>query len=263
MNQKINGLNVILDGNSKNQPIIFLHGFPYDNKMWDFQVNHFKKDFYCIRYDIRGLGKSGPGNGQFTMESFVDDLFSIIQELSVKNPIICALSMGGYITLRAIERNQSKFKAVILCDTRTESDSDEGKLKRSAGIKKVNEEGSAAFAKGFVPNCFAEATIKNNSKLYKSILNRAKKSDPVGVKGSLLAMLSRTDTTNSIKKIRIHALIIVGEQDTLTPVEAMKKMAKNIRNSDFHIIPGAGHMTPLERPDLVNKKIEEFLKKLK
>jgi 3-oxoadipate enol-lactonase len=263
MSKKINGLNVILEGNNKNQPIIFLHGFPYDNKMWDFQVKHLKKNYYCIRYDIRGLGASEPGNGQFTMESFVDDLFSIIQKLSLQKPIICALSMGGYITLRALERDQYKFKAVILCDTRSESDNDEGKLKRAAGIKKVNDEGAPAFAEGFVPNCFADASIKNKSKLYKTVLNRAKKSNPVGVKGSLLAMISRTDTTKATRKLKIPALVLVGEKDTLTPVDAMRKIAKNIRNSEFHIIPKAGHMTPLESPETVNEKISEFLKKIK
>ncbi len=122
MKETINGLSVFLEGNNKNKSIIFLHGFPYDHTMWMAQINEFSKDYFCVSYDIRGLGESPAGNGQFTMESFVDDLEIIIDELKLDKPVLCGLSMGGYIGLRALERMQEKFSAAILCDTKSESD---------------------------------------------------------------------------------------------------------------------------------------------
>ena len=97
MKEIINGLSVFLEGNSKNQSILFLHGFPYDHTMWKEQVEVLSKKYFCITYDIRGLGDSPVGDGQYTMESFVDDLETIINELKLEKPILCGLSMGGYI----------------------------------------------------------------------------------------------------------------------------------------------------------------------
>lgn len=255
----INDLRVFLEGDNKNKSIIFLHGFPYDHTMWDEQVNFLIDKFYCVRYDIRGLGNSPAGNGQFTMDSFVDDLFSIVDELKLDKPIICGLSMGGYITFRALEIDQSKFSAVILMDTRSESDNNEGKIKRQSGIAKINKEGVIAFVDSFVPTCFWEDTIKNNPNLYNTVLNKSRKSDSIGVKGSLIAMLSRTDTTSTLKNISLPTLVICGEFDKLTPPNVMQIIADEIKDAKFVEIKNSGHMTPLEQPDKVNKNIITFL----
>ena len=217
-----NNLAVFQTGNKNNQSIIFIHGFPFDHKMWDLQFDYFKKDYHCITYDIRGLGVSPAGDGQFTMEGFVDDLFDIIEAFKITKLIVCGLSMGGYIALRAIERNEEIFKAVILCDTKAEADS--------------------------------------NKKEYGGVLNRSKKSSPIGLKGCLLAMAGRTDTTDYLDKIKIPVLVFCGEEDKLTPSAVMKPMADKITGSEFHIIPGAGHITPVENSGFFNSQMDEFLK---
>ncbi|MFZ1289930.1 MAG: alpha/beta hydrolase [Melioribacteraceae bacterium] len=259
MEQEINGLKIYLDGDKKTKSIIFLHGFPYDSSMWDAQVEFLKENYFCVRYDIRGLGKSPAGDGQFTMDSFTEDLLTIIDELNLDKPIICGLSMGGYITFRALEINQAKFSAVILLDTRTESDNNEGKIKRQNGIAKINKEGVISFVDNFVPTCFWEGTIRNNSELYNTVLNKSRRSNAIGVKGSLIAMLSRTDTAETLKNINIPTLVLCGEFDKLTPPNVMQKIADEIPNSKFFIIKDSGHMTPLEQPNVVNENIKNFL----
>ncbi|GBD89722.1 3-oxoadipate enol-lactonase 2 [bacterium BMS3Abin04] len=261
MKTEINGLSVYLSGDDKNQSLIFVHGFPYDHTMWDAQVNALSDKYFCITYDIRGLGESYVGDGQYTMEAFVWDLYSIIDELNLEQPVICGLSMGGYISLRAVEKEQKRFKALILLDTRSESDDNVGKLKRANAINKINIDGLDAYVDNFVPLCFSKKTIERNSDMFYSILSKCKSNNPVGVKGSQIAMLSRTDTTLSLKKIKIPTLVLVGKNDTLTSPEVMKKLAKKIKSSKFHIVPKAGHMTPLENPEYVNKKIRTFLDK--
>lgn len=80
MEIKINELSVYTTGNDNNQSIIFVHGFPYDHTMWNKQVDYFKEKYYCVTYDVRGLGNSLVGDGQYTMEKYADDLFAIISE---------------------------------------------------------------------------------------------------------------------------------------------------------------------------------------
>jgi pimeloyl-ACP methyl ester carboxylesterase len=262
MKETINGLSVFLEGSSKNKSIIFVHGFPYDHTMWKAQLDVLSEKYFCVTYDIRGLGESPASEGQFTMESFVDDLEIIINELKLNKPVICGLSMGGYISLRAIERMQSKFSAAILCDTRSEADNNEGKFKRAAAIKRINTEGLTPFTKDFVTNCFGDHYKENNKEDFEKRIAKSSAFDPVGVKGSLLAMLGRNDTTDYLNKIKIPALIICGEFDALTPPVVMKPLADKINGAEFVVIKNCGHMSPIENSKEVNKAIMEFLKKL-
>lgn len=261
MQKQINGLAVYTYGNKKNQAIIFVHGFPLDNSMWKNQVKFLQRDYFCITYDIRGLGSSYVGDGQYTMEAFVWDLFSIIDELKIAKPVLCGLSMGGYISLRAVEVAQEKFSGLILCDTKSEADDNNGKLIRANKINQINVKGIENFAEEFLSTVFFEDTIKNNKKLYDEFLEIAKSQNPIGVKGALIAMLGRTDTTEFLSKIKIPTLVISGAFDKLTPPLQMRKLADKIKDSEFASIPFAGHMTPLENPQMVNDLIKGFLQR--
>lgn len=261
MKETINGLSVFLEGNSKNKSIIFLHGFPYDHTMWKSQIDKFGEKYFCVTYDIRGLGESPVGDGQYTMESFVDDLESIIEELKLDKPVLCGLSMGGYISFRALERMENKFSAVILCDTRSEADNNEGKLKRAAAIKRINTEGLIPFTKDFVTNCFGYHYKQNNKEDFEKRIAKSSSFNPNGVKGSLLAMLGRNDTTEYLSKIKIPVLVICGEFDALTPPAVMKPLAEKINGAEFVVIKNSGHMSPIENPAEVNMSITNFLLK--
>ena len=263
MNLSVNNLAVFTDGKSSNNAIIFVHGFPFDHFMWDEQVTAFGNSYYCVRYDIRGLGASPAGDGQLTVEMFVDDLENIIDELKLNRPILCGLSMGGYISLRAVERMENKFSALILCDTKSAADDNGGKIKRAEAIKQINSGEFDPFIESFVLNCFGEKFVKENNAEYRKVVDRSKKNNPLGVKGCLLAMAGRTDTTEYLSKIKIPTLVISGSKDRLTPPAVMEPMANQISNSEFVQIDGAGHMTPIENPQMVNESIKNFLVKNK
>jgi pimeloyl-ACP methyl ester carboxylesterase len=259
MKEFINGISVNTFGSPSNQAILFVHGFPYDHSMWQNQIDFLQKKYYCVAYDVRGLGESSVGDGQYMMEFFVDDLFNIVNALKLNKPVLCGLSMGGYIVLRAVEVNQKLFGGLILCDTKSEADTDTGKLTRALNIKMINEEGIVKFTDMFVTNCFAEETPKQNEKMFLTTLYKSQKNNPLGVKGCIIAIMSRTDTTNSLSQINIPTLVVCGAFDKLTPPQVMRNLADTIKGSEFASIPFAGHMSPLENPECVNDLISGFL----
>lgn len=261
MKQVINGLSVNTFGNNKNQSIILIHGFPYDHSMWEDQINVLKENYFCIAYDVRGLGESAVGDGQYTMEAYVDDLFSIINGMQLKKPILCGLSMGGYISLRAVEKSQDLFSGLILCDTKSEADDDAAKLKRAAGITQIDSGDFIKFVDSFVTNCFAEEAPAEIEEIFQNTLSKSHKHNPVGVKGAIIAIMSRTDTTSFLPKIKLPTLVLCGSFDKLTPPTVMRTIAEKIPDSEFAIIPRSGHMTPLENPMSVNDLIAGFLKR--
>ncbi len=259
MKKTIGGLSVLAKGNKKHRTIIFLHGFPYDHSMWSNQIDILSEHFYCVAYDIRGLGNSCVGDGQFTMELFVDDLEMIINELQVENPIICAFSMGGYIALRAIERMEEKFSALILCDSVSHADSDEAKLDRSDAIRRINAQGTSSFSKAFISRCFSDSFKKEHNDIVEKRILKSRKFNSIGIKGCLLAMMTRKDTTGYLPSIKLPTLLLCGEKDNITPPEKMQTIAEKIAGAKFVLIKDAAHMSVIENPKDCNDAIIEFL----
>lgn len=249
-------------GNPQAMPVVLVHGFPLTHQMWNPQRAALKPHYRLIAYDVRGHGHSDAGDGQYTLELFVDDLIALLDHLKIQTAVLCGLSMGGYIALRAIERNPERVRALILCDTRSEADSNEGKLKRAAAIKTLKTRGLPAFAAEFIKPLLAPRTFTHNPQLVDSILKMMQSHSPLGLSGALLAIATRTDTTGSLPAIRVPTLILVGEEDTLTPPACARAMQEKIPQSELQIIPEAGHLSNLENPAAFNKHLLEFLARL-
>ncbi len=260
----INNCNITYEeeGPVEGLPVVFLHGFPFSHTMWLDQLKAVRGFCRAVAYDLRGHGMSDIGDGQYSVEGHVDDLIALLDTLHVPQAALVGLSMGGYITLRALERNPERFLAAILCDTRSEADSTEARLRRFAGVKAVKLEGSAAFAESFVKSIFAESTFSRNPAAIAHIHQTIESTPPLSIAGTLLALASRTDTTPSLEKIRIPVLIMVGEKDPVTPVEASRAMHERIPRSELVVIPDAAHMSNLENPGLFNDALVAFLKQV-
>jgi len=259
---KSNGISIQTYGDNKNPALIFVHGFPFDSTMWLKQIKHFKEKYYCVAYDIRGLGNSDTGDGQYTMDSHVDDLFSVMDLLNPEKPVLAGLSMGGYVALRAAEREENKFSKLILLDTKSDADTNQGKFNRYNGVKKINTEGLDTFISFFIPNCFRDKFKTEEFDQYETYMITAKRSNPTGVKGCLISMQGRSSATEYLPSIKIPVLVLCGEDDKLTPVEEMRLMASKINNAEFKIVPDAGHISPVENHGFINSEIEKFLLKV-
>ncbi|MFN0157103.1 MAG: alpha/beta fold hydrolase [Bacteroidota bacterium] len=255
-------INYVDAGSPNAMPVVFLHGFPFSHEMWKPQLDVVSKSYRAVAYDIRGHGDSYVGDGQFTIEGHVDDLIALLDHLKIQRCVIVGLSMGGYVTLRALERNPERFTAAVLCDTRSEADGNEAKLKRAASIVAVKKSGSAAFADGFVKAVFAPETFTQNPAATEAIHRTIKLTQPLSIAGTLLALAARTDTTASLPSIKIPVLILVGEKDVVTPPAASQSMHEKIPGSELHLIPNAGHMSNIENPAEFNLHLLAFLKRV-
>jgi 3-oxoadipate enol-lactonase len=260
----VNGTNLYFNdiGKSESLPIVLIHGFPFSSEMWKGQMQvlqDIKKNLRVITHDLRGHGQSDVGDGQYSIELLVDDLIALLDYLKITKTILCGFSMGGYIALRAIERNPDRFNALILCDTMSAADSDEAKIRRANSIKLVKKEGVGRFAEGFLKAVFAPKTFDIHPSIIDETRRMVLSNSPLGICGALLAMAGRTDTTEALSKINVPTLILVGEHDAVTPPSAAKNMHDRIPNSKLHLIENAGHMSNLENPVMFNKHLTNFL----
>ena len=265
MHALINGGNIHWEelGAADAPSVVFLHGFPFSLEMWRAQMELVAANgFRALAYDIRGHGMSDVGDGQFTIESHVDDLFALLDELKIGRTVIVGLSMGGYITLRALERSPERFLAAVLCDTRSESDTNEGRIRRAVSASGVKKTGSAAFAEDFVKAVFAPESVTRSAGAIEAIRRTIARTTPLSIAGTLIALAGRSDTTAALAGLSLPTLILVGEKDITTPPAASAAMHERIRGSELHIVPGAAHMSNLENPQFFNEKLLGFLRRL-
>jgi len=261
MNAMINGMDLyFLDsGNPSGRVIVFIHGFPFNHEMWKQQVDLLREDYRVIAYDLRGHGRSGVGDGQYAFEFFVDDLIGLLDHLKIGRAVLCGLSIGGYIALRAFERIPERVEGLILCDTQSGPDSNEAKLRRATTIRAVKTDGVSAYAEGLMKALFAPQSFTIRADVVEGIKETVRSTSSVGICGTLLALAGRTDTTASLSGIKVPTCILVGEHDGITPPRLSEEMRNKIPNSEFHVISNAGHMSNLENPDSFNKYLLDFL----
>lgn len=259
-NFKINGINVT-DYEGNGPALIFIHAYPLCNRMWDEQVNFFKDSYRVITYDVRGLGYSNQlDNYIFTMEELVNDFFDIADNLKLDKFNACGLSLGGYIILRALVRDQERFISVILADTKSEGENNESLLSRSNNIIRIKSGKKEEFLDDFLNLLLSEEGYKNEG-IKSFVRTMMGWMDVNGLCSVMAAIATRTNILYQLKNIKIPALVIVGKKDVLTPVLNSFNLKEGLSNSEFKVIKDAGHLSNIEKPVEFNKFAEEFLKK--
>jgi len=243
-------------------PVVLVHGFPFSHAMWEPQIQALKGGYRVVAYDVRGLGRSGSGGGQATMDLLVDDLLGLMDHLGLGAAVLAGLSMGGYIALRAVEREPARVKALILADTRSEADGDEARRQRAAAIEDIEKRGLAGFAERFQKSVLAPASWSGPKPCVAAVAAMILGNDPVGVCTAARAILSRRSTTSVLSGIKVPALVLVGADDALTPPDCARSLAQAIPGAELAVIPEAGHLSSLENPREFNRLLLDFLRRV-
>ena len=239
--------------------VIFIHGFPLNKSMWDLQLEELKDEYRVIAYDIRGHGDSDAGYEDFSMDLFANDLISFMDTLKITKAVVCGLSMGGYIALNAIGNYPERFEALILSDTQYIADTPDVRENRLTAIENIKKNGLEDYAHESLKNLFAPLSLLSKeteiASVRKMIVNTSKQS----IYNSLHALAIRKETSGILSGIKIPVLILVGNEDKITPPEMAELMHKKINGSELHIIEDAGHLSNMENPFEFNYQIRKFI----
>jgi pimeloyl-ACP methyl ester carboxylesterase len=239
-------------------PVVLLHAFPLNRTMWEPQIAALFGECRCIAPDLRGFGDS-PRSGPYSMDRYADDVVALLDALQIDRAVVGGLSMGGYIALALWRRHRNRIRALVLADTRSGADNDEGKQKRGELIALAQSEGSSAVADRQVTGLLGKSTREKQPELVDRIRSIMAGESPDGIVGALEAMRNRPDSTPLLAGIDVPTLIVVGDEDVLTPPKEARAMHAAIRGSRLEVIPGAGHLSNLERPAAFNAALSDFV----
>jgi 3-oxoadipate enol-lactonase len=259
--------------------VLFVHGFPFDGFMWQPQLDALPAEWRGLAPHLRGFGgsevKATPGEvvsgaeagGRvalphepvLTMDRLADDLADLIEREDAAPAVVCGLSMGGYVTLSLWRRRPDLIRAVVLADTRAESDTDEGRVNRVRSAQTARDRGTEAIADTMVPAVLADRTLDEQPETVDRVRSMITGTPTETVIAALAGMATRRDFTADLPGIHVPTLVLVGEHDRLTPPEVARSMADRLPRATLQVIPDAGHVSNLENPEGFNQALLEFL----
>lgn len=243
--------------------ILFVHGFPLDHTMWRHQVAGLTK-WKRVAPDLRGLGAAAApaGGDAYSMGRYADDLVAVLDAVGTRRAVVCGLSMGGYIVFELLRRHPERIRALVLCDTKAEPDTAEGRKVRDEQASLAEREGVGAVVDRLLPKLLGKTTQKIQPELVPEVREMILRSSVPGFAGALRAMRDRPDSTPDLAGIRVPTLVLGGAEDEIIAPATMQGMAGAIPGGRFAAIPSAGHMAPLEQPLAVGRILGEFLDSL-
>lgn len=256
MRSKINGIEMNYEVCGEGAPVLLVHGFPLSGEMWKAAEADLKGAFKVIVPDLRGHGGSA-ATKEATMVDYANDLAAVLEQVQESRPVVVvAFSMGGYVALEFYRRYRKQVRALVLVDTRAEADTPEGAQGRRDTAAKVLTEGSKVVADAMIGKLFAPDAAGSLKEKWQATMAGT---PPQGVAAALHAMAGRIDSTATLQSIEVPVLIVVGDKDVITPPELSEKMHSAATGSRLEVIPGAGHMSPVEKPEVFNPILRKFL----
>jgi 3-oxoadipate enol-lactonase len=257
----VNGTNLGYDDHGIGLPILFLHAFPLNRYMWQGELMALLSDerYRLVALDWRGFGESEINNTLSTMELFADDVAGLMDALGIQQTVLCGLSMGGYAAFAFLRKYPQRVSGLILADTRPGADTTEAQSNRENVARLAETQGAGAVADLQMPRLLSEYTREHHTEVEIRVRQMIEAATVQGIAAASRGMAERADSTELLAGITCPTLIIVGEQDALTPPSIAQEYAAHIPGAQLAVISNAGHLSNLEQPEAFIQAVRGFL----
>ncbi|MHC3470159.1 alpha/beta fold hydrolase [Streptomyces sp. 7R007] len=236
-------------------PLVLVHGHPFDHTMWHPQRAAFAAERQVVTPDLRGYGAS-PATPVTRFEQFAEDIEALLDGLGVDTCVLAGLSMGGQIVMDCYRRFPGRVRGLVLADTFPAAETAGGRIVRNETADRLLAEGMRGYADEVLEKMvapYADAGVKAH------VHRMMTATRPEGAAAALRARAERPDYRALLARVTVPALVVVGSDDTYTPVADAEAMHAALPDSTLRVIEGAAHLPNLERPEEFNAALGEFL----
>lgn len=246
--------------------VVLIHGFPLDATMWDSQVAALTAAGHrVLTPEVGGLGESAVPAAPADIAAMAQQVVDAMTDAGWDQAVMGGLSMGGYVAFAMLRVAPHMVSALVLMDTKASADDPARRQTRRDTAAHVRREASTeALARSMPASLLSASSLQGNPELAESVAGRIRAADPEAVAWCQEAMATRPDSLTTLRSAgALPALVLCGEDDAVTPPADHAQMVAALRdaggNPQFVIIPGAGHLAPMEQPELVNEVLSAFL----
>lgn len=234
--------------------VVLLHAFPVDGEMWRPQLDALSDRWRVIAPDIVFPEPS--------VDAAADQVAELLDDLGLVRVVLGGLSMGGYVAMAFWRRHRERVRAVVLADTRPGADTEEVRDRRSRQQEQVAGGDTAAVVDAMVDGLPGSFTKQYRPDVMAEIRRLCERATADGVTAALEAMKRRADSTPDLATVDVPALVVVGEEDALSPPDVAQAMCDALPAGRLARIPRAGHLSSLEDPAAFNAALRAFLAEL-
>ena len=258
MKIKANGItiNYQVDGPEGAPWIVFSNSLATSTAMWDEQAAALKSNFRVLRYDQRGHGGTEVPAGRYAFDTLLDDALGLLDALGIAKAHFAGLSMGGATALGLAERHPDRLDKVIVCDSPCQS-TPQSSQQWEERIAVAQKQGIDALVEPTVGRWFPPDTLAKNPPHLDKVRAMIRATPVNGFIGCAAALADH-DYASAVATARRPVLFLVGEKDGATPA-AMRKLHEKLAGSRFAELPGAGHISNMDRPAEFNRALQDFL----
>ena len=248
-----------LSGEGK-EPLVLLHGFPFDPTMWAPQVRALSRDARILAPDLLGLGASRlAAGGAPRMDDYAADVLAWMDDTGIHRATVAGLSMGGYVAFALWQRAKERVASLVLLDTQASADGEEARKGRVTARAAIAEGGMAAVGEGMLSKVLGATTHRTRPEVVAHVRRMILESDPAGAMAAVDALRERPDRTGLLGTIDVPVTVVVGEEDGMTPPAVARDMADRIPGARCLVVPEAGHVSSLETPERITAILREVL----
>ena len=208
---------------------------------------------------LRGFDGGAGDPPASSVDDYAGDVVDLLDALHVDEAVIGGLSMGGYVAFAILRHAARYVHALVLADTRSQADTPEGIEGRKRMLQLVHDKGAAAIADEMIPKLLGETTRRERPDVAERVRALILSNSTDAIAGAVRALMTRPDSTPLLPTIHVPTLVLVGAEDTITPPSAADDLHNGIAGSELVQIPGAGHLSNLEQPELFGAALARFL----
>jgi len=247
-------------GPSSRLPLVLLHGFPLDHRMWDDVVDLLPGDRTVLAPDLPGLGASPSGEDvadalglapEPSIATIADAVAATLRGAGVERAVVAGLSMGGYVAMALVERHPDLVAGLGLLDTKSTADDDAARANRLRIADLVLAEQGIRAVLPMARVVLGATSLDRRPDLVDRLELWIRGQGPAGVAWSQRAMAARPDRTEAVARFAGPALVLVGAEDEVTPLGSAQHLAAALAASELVVVPRAGHMSSIENPEPV------------
>lgn len=230
----------------KPRTVLMLHAYPMSAAMWQEQ----KQALEAAGLTVIAPNLPGFGGREGAMVSLPQTVEALLAELPQEPLSVVGLSMGGYLALELLRQAPERVGRLVLADTSSRADSPEKQEDRRQQASRVLDEG-----RDFIIDAARE---EHSASTFKKVLPMIEGASREGIAGALDAMAAREEGRTTLQTLQVPLLVLVGREDTLTPIELAQEIADAGRG-ELVILDGAAHLSNLDQPEAFTAELLRFL----
>jgi pimeloyl-ACP methyl ester carboxylesterase len=239
-------------------PMMLIHGYPLNGGLFRDNVAALAANYQVIVPDLRGFGQSEAPSDQASIEIYAQDMIAVMDELGVQTAVIAGMSMGGMTAFEMYRQAPERFAGLVLIDT-----AHTAPMPGEAGLwtgtaQQAREMGVESLVNSLTPDMLTGVTRSSNAELVTYLGGLIKQASLEGAVGGANALAARPDSTSTLSTITVPTLIVVGKEDSLTPIEIAQQMNQAIGSSTLVTVDGTSHAAVIEGAETVNQAILEW-----